>query len=58
MATTKKELLVLGIKANGNYIRQVAVTYRRGTSIVRNFKFLTPSFVFSTINQHHTIYEP
>ena len=27
-------------------IRQVAVTCRRGTSVVRNLKFLTPSFVF------------
>ena len=44
MATTKEELPVLGIKANGYYIRQVAVTYRRGTSVVRNLKFLTPFF--------------
>ena len=43
MATTKEELLVLGIKANGYYIRQVAVTCRRGTSVVRNLKFLTLS---------------
>ena len=54
MATTKEKLLVLGIKANGHYIRQVAVTYRRGTSVVRNLKFLTPFFTsqqssFSTI---------
>ena len=40
MATTKEKLLVLGIKASGYYIRQVAftirlvaVTYRRGTSV-------------------------
>ena len=46
MATTKKELLVLGIKANGHYIRQVAVTCCRGTSIVRNLKFLTSFFTF------------
>ena len=26
MATTKEELLVLGIKANGHYLRQVAFT--------------------------------
>ena len=58
MATIKEELLVLEIKASGNYIRQVAVTCRRGTSVVRNLKFLTPSFVFSTINYYHTIYEP
>ena len=58
MATTKKELLVLGLRANGHYIRQVAVTCRRGTSVVRNLKFLTPFFIFITINQHHTIYEP
>ena len=54
MATTKEELLVLGIKANGHYIRQVAVTCRRGTSVVRNLKFLTSFFnsqqsSFSTI---------
>ena len=44
MATTKEELLVLGIKAIGYYIRQVAVTCRRGISVVRNPKFLTPFF--------------
>ena len=44
MATTKEELLVLGIKGSGNCIRQVAVTCRRGTSVVRNLKFLTPFF--------------
>ena len=44
MATTKEELPVLGIKANGHYIRQVAVTCRRGTSVVRKLKFLTPFF--------------
>jgi len=27
MATTKEELLVLGIKANGHHIRYIAVTY-------------------------------
>ena len=48
MATTKEELLVLGIKANGYYLRQVAVTCRGGTSVVRNLKFLTPFFVFLT----------
>ena len=46
MATIKEELLVLGIKANSNYIRQVAVTYRHGISVVRNLKFLTPFFIF------------
>ena len=51
MATTKEELLVLGIKANGYYLRQVAVTCRGGISVVRNLKFLTPFFVFlTTIN--------
>ena len=51
MATTKEELPVLGIKASGNYIRQVAITCRHGISMVRNFKFLTPFFVFlTTIN--------
>ena len=35
-------------------IRQVAITYRRGTSVVKNLKFLTPFFnsqklSFSTI---------
>ena len=48
MATTKEELLVLGIRANGYYIRQVAVMCRHGTCIVRNLKFLTPFFVFTT----------
>ena len=48
MATTKEKLPVLGIKASGNYIRQVAVTCRCGTSVVRNLKFFTPFFVFST----------
>ena len=49
MATTKEKLPVLEIRANGHYIRQVAVTYRRGTRVVRNLKFLTPFFVFTTI---------
>ena len=59
MATTKEELLVLGIKASGHYlgqvkvsylyIRQVAVTYRRGISVVRNLKFLTPFSKFLII---------
>ena len=40
----KFSLYLLGIKANGYYIRQVAVTYRCGTSVVRNLKFLTPFF--------------
>ena len=56
MATTKEELPVLGIKANGYYIRQVTVTCRRGTSVARNLKFLTPFFnsqQSSFINQHH-----
>ena len=44
MATTKKELPVLGIKGSSNYIRQVSVTCRCGTSVVRNLKFLTPFF--------------
>ena len=54
MATTKEELPVLGIKASGNYIRhiavmirEVAVTCRYSTNVVRNFKFLTPFFVSS-----------
>ena len=41
---------MLGIKASGYYVRQVAfiiglvaITYCRGTSVVRNLKFLTPS---------------
>jgi hypothetical protein len=55
MATTKEELLVLGIKASGYYIRHIAVTCRRGTSAVRNLKFFTPFFVFLTIKPftHH-----
>ena len=44
MVTTKEELLVLGIKAIGYYIRQVAVTYRHGISVMRNLKFFTPFF--------------
>ena len=57
MATTKEEL---GIKGNSYYIRQVAVTRRRGISIVKNLKFLTPFFNLKLIKikQHHTIYEP
>ena len=65
MATTKEELLVLGTKASclnvrhiAVTIRQVAVTCRRGTRVVRNLKFLTPFFVFTKNNQHYTIYEP
>jgi len=46
MVTIKEELLVLGIKVSGRYLRQVAVTCRRGTSVVRNLKFLTPFSVF------------
>ena len=65
MATTKEKLLVLGIKASGYYlgqveasclyIRQVAVTYYCGTSVVRNLKFLTPFSEFLTIKlfNHH-----
>ena len=41
MATIKEELPVLGIKASSYYIRQVAVTCRRGTSVVKNLKFFT-----------------
>ena len=44
MATTKEKLPVLGIKAIGYYLRQVAVTCRCGISVVRNLKFLTPFF--------------
>ena len=40
---------MLEIKASGHYLRQVAVTYRRGTSVVRNFKFLAPFSVFIII---------
>jgi hypothetical protein len=49
----------LGIKASGHYlgqveasclyIRQVAITCRHGTSIVKNLKFLTPFSRFLTI---------
>ena len=48
MVTIKEELLVLGIKASVNCMRQVAVMCRRGISVVRNLKFLTPFFVFIT----------
>ena len=44
MAIIKEELPVLEIKGNGYYIRQVAVTCRRSTSVVRNLQFLTPFF--------------
>ena len=58
MATTKEELLVLGIKASSNYIRQVAVTCCHGTSMVRNLKFFTPFFIFLAIElQYYSIYE-
>ena len=64
MATIKEELLVLGIRASGYYlrqvafiirqvaviIRQVAVIYCCGTSVVRNLKFLTPFFIFLVTN--------
>ena len=50
MATTKEELLVLGIKAIGYYIRQAAVTYRRGISVVKNLKFFTPFFNFQQLS--------
>ena len=65
MVTTKEELLVLEIKTSSHYlgqveasylyIKQVAVTYRRGISIVRNLKFLTPFSKFLIINlfNHH-----
>ena len=55
MATTKKELLVLKIKISGYYLRQVAVIYYCGTSVVRNLKFLTPFSKFLTIKlfTHH-----
>ena len=61
----KLSMDLLGIKASGHYlgqveasclhIRQVAVTYRRGTSVVRNLKFLTPFSRFLTIKlfTHH-----
>ena len=42
-------LILLGIKASSHYLRQVAVTYRRSTSVVRNLKFLTPFSKFLTI---------
>ena len=60
MATTKKKLLVLEIKANGHYLRQVAVTYYGSTSVVKNLKFLTPFFSLqelSFINYHCNLLE-
>jgi hypothetical protein len=55
IVTIKEELLVLEIKVSGYYIRHITVTYRYGTSVVRNFKFLTPFFIFLIINlfNHH-----
>jgi len=41
MATAKEELLVLGIQASCRHVRQVAVTYCRGTSVARSLKLLT-----------------
>ena len=55
MATTKEELPVLKIKASGHYLRQVGVTYRRGTSVVRNLKFLTHFSIFITIESINII---
>ena len=49
-STIKSIKILLGIKANGHYLRQVAVTCRGGISVVRNLKFLTPFFIFLTIN--------
>jgi hypothetical protein len=51
--TIKEKLPVSGI-------RHVVVTCRRGTSVVRNLKFLTlPHFEQNqSNNNHHTIYEP
>ena len=57
MAIIKKELPVLKIKRNGNYIKQVAITCRCGTSVVRNLKFLTPFFKNKSNNNYHTLYE-
>ena len=52
IATIKERLLVSGI-------RHVVVACRRGTSVVRNYKFLTlPHLIKKYTNQHHTIYEP
>ena len=39
----------LNIKHIAVIVRQVAITCRRSTSVVRNLKFLTPFFVFLTI---------
>ena len=58
MATIKEELLVLGIKASGYYLRQVAVMYYCSISMVRNLKFFTPFSIFLTIklfNHHYNL---
>ena len=71
MATIKEKLPVLEIRASGYYLRQVAfiirqvaiimrqiaIIYHCGTSIVKNLKFFTPFFIFTTIEQHYTIYK-
>ena len=54
------KLKVLGIKTSSHYLgqveasclymRQVAVTYYRSISVVRNLKFLTPFSKFLIIN--------
>jgi hypothetical protein len=48
---------VLGIKGSSNCIRQVAITCRRGISVVKNLKFLTPFFLNNKIKYYYTIYE-
>ena len=40
MATTKERVASVGNKASCHHVRQVAVTYRRGTSVARSLKFL------------------
>ena len=43
--TRPQQAKLLGTKASCYYIRQVAVTCHRGTSVVRNLKFLTLFYI-------------
>ena len=49
MATTKEELLVLGI-------RQIAITCRRGTSVARSPKLLALPYPFLELIKQITLY--
>ena len=48
MATIKEELLVLGM-------RQIAITYCRGTSVARSLKLLALPYPFLALNRIYNI---